>query len=395
MRRRIFLFSLYLCCPPPFAAAQPDFSELDFAAGQALFERNWVPAPASTRSADGLGPHYATRSCAACHEDGGRGRAPAAFSLHLDDPLYGRRLSGLSIGGVPPEVTIKWQECNAALCHSARSEAKSQNPPAWRHTLSNLSQGQPTSPISIRLAPSLRGLGLLEAVPREVLEALADPDDANADGISGRLALLPDGQLGRFGWKAAIPTLETQLQVALTLDLGLGNPLFPDPWGDCTAAQSACREWALATADPAAPLEVDATATRLLLAYLRQLPPPAPLPRAEEGEALLTELGCAACHVPSLASPLGEIKAYSDLLLHDLGPALDDGLAEGAAASSEWRTAPLWALSPEGSFLHDGRARTLEEAVASHGGEAEPSRRAYQALDIQRKAVLSGFLLGL
>jgi CxxC motif-containing protein (DUF1111 family) len=378
MRRSVIFFSLYLCCPPPFAAAQPDFSELDFAAGEALFERNWVPAPASTRSADGLGPHYATRSCAACHEDGGRGRAPAAFSLHLDDPLYGRRLLGLSIGGVPPEVSIEWQDS-----------------PAWHFTLNNLSQGQPTSPISIRFASSLRGLGLLEIVPREVLEALADPADHDADGISGRLALLPDGQLGRFGWKAAVPTLEAQLQLALTLDLGLGNPLFPDPWGDCTPAQTACREWALATADPATPLEVDATMTRLLLTYLRQLPPPAPLPRAEEGEALLTELGCAACHVPSLASSLGEIKAYTDLLLHDLGQGLDDGLAEGVAESNEWRTAPLWALAPEGPFLHDGRARTLDEAVAWHGGEAEASRRAYQALDARRKAVLSAYLLGL
>jgi CxxC motif-containing protein (DUF1111 family) len=392
MRRCAVLCFLALCCAPPFTAAQPALAALDFAAGKALFERNWVPAPASTRSADGLGPHYATRSCAACHEAGGRGRAPAAFSLHLDDPRYGRRLLGRSVGGVPPETGIAWLEtaCEAASpCHS--------NPltPAWRFTLTGLTQGEPTSPISIRLAPSLRGLALLEAIPRTVLEGLADPDDSNGDAISGRLALLASGQEGRFGWKAAVPTLEEQLQLALALDLGLGNPAFPAPWGDCTAAQSQCRELALASADPTATLEVDATMTHLLLTYLHQLPPPSPLPQAAAGEQLLAELGCAACHVPLLASPLGEVKAYTDLLLHDLGPGLGDGLPEAAAAADEWRTAPLWDLSQEGPFLHDGRARTLDEAVAWHGGEAQRSSRAYQALDARDKAVLSAFLLGL
>jgi CxxC motif-containing protein (DUF1111 family) len=378
--------ALLLCLPPPLTA-QPDLSALDFAAGKALFERTWVPAPASTRSADGLGPHYAARSCAACHANAGRGQAPAAFSLHLNDPVYGQRLLSLSTAAVPAEVRIEWLPED--------SSAGQPLSPAWRFKLNGLTQGEPSSPISLRVAPSLRGLQWLQVVPRLTLDALADPDDRDGDGISGRLALLPSGYVGRFGWKAAVPSLQLQLQTALALDLGLSNSAFPEPWGDCTAAQSECRAQALVSADAAAPLEVDATATGLLLSYLSQLPPPAPLPRTEEGEALLRELGCAACHVPALASSLGEVKAYSDLLLHDLGPGLDDGLREGAAQPSEWRTAPLWALPPEGPFLHDGRARTLDEAVAWHGGEAQRSRHLYQELDAERKALLSAFLLGL
>ncbi len=384
-----FLLSYVLLCSP--LVAQQDFSELDYAAGKALFDRTWVPAPASTRSADGLGPHYATRSCAACHPAGGkRGRAPEALALHLDDPVYGRRLLNFSTAGVPAEVKIEWHSVPGEPANDERALT-----PAWRPSLSDFAHGALSSRISIRLAPSLQGLALLEVVPREVLEALADPDDVDGDGIRGRLALLPNGELGRFGWKAAAASLEEQLQLALTLDLGLGNPAFPEPWGDCTEVQTACREQALATADEQAPLEVDATVQNLMLTYLRGLPPPAPLANRTEGEQLLAELGCAACHRPSLPSTLGEVRAYTDLLLHDLGPGLDDGLAEGAAKPSEWRTAPLWALSPEGPFLHDGRARTLDEAVAWHGGEADNSRLAYQALEAERRAVLSAFLLGL
>jgi len=385
--RHLLLASIFCC--PALLAAQSDFHELDFAAGKALFDRNWVPAPASTTSADGLGPHYSARSCLACHPRAGRGEVPAGFSLHLDDPIYGKRLQPFSITGARREAALSWE---APVAEAPEPEAG-----MWRYRLEELAHGAPQSAVSLRLAPSLLGLGLLEAVPVSALQALADPDDRDGDGISGRLAQLPDGRIGRFGWKATGATLQEQLTLALALDLGLSSEALPAPWGDCTEAQQDCRTLALDTVDTRQPLEADATTVKLMQHYLSRLPPPA-APVGEEGATLFAALGCAGCHVPALPSPLsplGEVAAYTDLLLHDLGEGLDDGLAEGAAAADEWRTAPLWGLGESGPFLHDGRARTLDEALHWHGGEASASRAAWQALDESGRAALSAFLFGL
>lgn len=388
MLLRPLYFTLF-CLYPALLAAQADFHPLDFAAGKALFDRNWVPAPASTASADGLGPHYSARSCLACHPKAGRGEAPAGFSLHLDDPVYGRRLQPFSIAGATREATLSWQP--PALDTTDPETGR------WRYQLQDLAHGEPQSAISVRLAPALHGLALLEAVPQDALQALADPGDHDGDGISGRLAQFPNGDIGRFGWKASGVSLREQLTLALSLDLGLGSQALPAPWGDCTERQQDCRALAHDTMDTRQPLEADPTTVGLMQHYLQRLPPPA-APTGGTGARVFTQLGCAGCHVPTLPSPLspsGEVTAYTDLLLHDMGAGLDDGLAEGAAASHEWRTAPLWGLQEAGPFLHDGRARTLDEALHWHGGEAGASRAAWQALDLDGRAALSAFLFGL
>src|SRR5690606_8365951 len=185
----------------------------------------------------------------------------------------------------------------------------------------------------LRRAPSLSGLAMLDQVPFEVLEARADPDDRDGDGISGRMAR----DEGRFGWSAETATLREQVARALSLDPGRGSPLFPSAAGDCTQQQQACLDAAsMQTGDA---FEAPDLVLDLLLSYLAALPPPSAPSMKGEGVELFSTLGCANCHTPQPDPSQPKVQAYSDLLLHDLG----DGLA--SAGNREWRTAPLWVSS--------------------------------------------------
>ena len=376
----------------PAAAA-----DLDFAMGKALFDRLWTSAPAVTDATDGLGPLFNARSCATCHPGGGRGGfeedagghiTGTGLVLHLGsasgdgDPVYGRQVQNLAVQG----LTI---------------EGRLQRAASGGVTLRDAGYGplHPDTHTSGRLAPDLHGLGLLERVPESAVEALADPDDRDGDGISGRVnrAYAADGSpaLGRFGWKAGKASVTTQSAAALNLDIGLSNPVYPHHHGDCTAAQTDC----LSAPHGASPrfenLEVSGEMLRLIAAYVDGLPP---RPRSSDAEslALFEETGCGTCHRPEL--PLddgGRVSAYTDLLLHDMGEELADGLGDHEASGREWRTAPLWGLGHANRFLHDGRARTLAEAVAAHGGEAAAARDAFAALPEPERARLLSFLSGL
>ena len=372
--------------------SQPvDFSALDAAAGKALFDKNWVQAPASTSSSDGLGPHYSTRSCAACHPGGGRGSAPLSNTLQINDPVYGRRLHQRALTLVPGEAKISWIPAD-----SAEAESEIVN---WKPLIAEPAYGPLQSAVSVRLATSLAGLARLEQVPVAVLQALADPDDADGNGISGRVAWLEQDEQGirpgRFGWKAGTASLQIQTALALSLDIGISSPLYPEPWGDCTALQTACRNLAVATTVKGQEVEASQVIVDLLGTYLASLPVPDQLAYQETAHNLFQRIGCADCHVPDLPSPLGPVRAFTDLLLHDMGPELDDLLAEGAADSAEWRTAPLWSLPKQGPYMHDGRAATLQEAVQWHGGEADSSRQAFRQLNRDDQATLIVYLLGL
>ena len=246
------------------------------------------------------------------------------------------------------------------------------------------------------------GLGLLEAVPASTITALADPEDADGDGISGRASWVsdPTGQrrLGRFGWKAISASVRDQSADAYQQDMGLTTPINPD--SDLAADGH--------------PADISNRELNLVTYYSQTLGAPRTAlgsrsPVVRQGMHLFRELHCASCHVPSLrtaATADAVVKAlrdqtiwpYSDLLLHDMGPGLDDGVAEGSAASREWRTAPLWGIglarkvNPQATFLHDGRARSLDEAIRWHGGEAEASRLAYLALPKQQQRNLLTWL---
>ncbi len=247
---------------------------------------------------------------------------------------------------------------------------------------------------SARMAPRLVGMGLLDAIALRDIEANADENDLDADGISGRVSKVQVSgtvMTGRFGWKAEQPTLRHQVAGALLHDMGVRSSLFPS--GDNSSAVGA----------EITDTELDEIATyvRLLAVPAQRHPDPASLP----GLAIFRQIGCARCHVESFTTTSLEshaelrrqvIHPYSDLLLHDLGPDLADHRGD-----REWRTAPLWGLgladwvahgSDDGRYqlLHDGRARTLDEAVRWHGGEAQGSANAYANLMTasQRQALL-------
>ncbi|MEJ1936094.1 di-heme oxidoredictase family protein, partial [Nostoc sp. NIES-2111] len=207
--------------------------DLGASIGARLFGRAWVPAPSSTKANDGLGPLYNARSCAACHAGGGRadagaGKLPAGLVVRLGavqgrpDPVYGFQIQTQGVPGVTPEAAVE----RGATGPKSAGLAYGTLDPATRE--------------SFRTAPALQGLGLLEGVPDEAIEALAEAQRGNLDGVRGRVHRLPDGRIGRFGWKAGQPTIAAQIASALSIDLGLSTTLAPAPWGDCTFRQTAC-----------------------------------------------------------------------------------------------------------------------------------------------------------
>lgn len=389
---------------------------LDARLGQALFERIWVSAPASTRAADGLGPLYNARACVACHVNLGRGQPPEAqdhspsFILRLaqpdggPDPVLGRQIQSFAVAGMPAEaqVRVTWRETRVALAGGETVALRAPIP-----VLSDLGwgAGDPATALGPRTAQPLVGLGPVSAIAEAEILAWADPDDRDGDGIRGR-ARLVDGAPGRFGRRAAFATVEAATVAALAIDMGLSTPDFPDPWGDCTPAQAACRAGPHGDGD-ARVHEVGAQVVGLIADYLRSLGVPARAqaqgPEIRRGAALFHASGCAACHRPSFPIDTAPgpdlIWPYSDFLLHDLGPGLADPAPEAGVAPGEWRTAPLWALGRaeaigrgRASYLHDGRARSVLEAVLWHGGTAQPARDRVAAMATSDRAALLRFL---
>jgi CxxC motif-containing protein (DUF1111 family) len=251
-------------------------------------------------------------------------------------------------------------------------------------------------------------MGLLEAVPELAIQSLADPDDLDGDGVSGRMHVVKDlksgePRLGRFGWKAGKATVAQQVAGALNTDIGVMTSLLPSP--DCGSAQGNCGSPGSEISDPNFQNLVDYI--RLLGVSARRNLKNA---TALQGEALFASTGCAACHTPTLTTsayhPLAELRnqtihAYTDLLLHDMGPGLADNLPEEGATGSEWRTAPLWnigltaGVSGGEAYLHDGRARTLTEAILWHGGEAAAALNKFKALSSTEANALIQFLKSL
>jgi CxxC motif-containing protein (DUF1111 family) len=355
-------------------------SGLDVAIGRALFKRAWVPAPSSTLANDGLGPLYNARACISCHQ--GLDRAPLRVSKDgavesetlvlrfsdrhgRPDAVYGAQLQTSSVVGVRPEGAL-------------RLDGDRRPKPA------GLAYGEPAAGTRWggRVAPALHGLGALADIPDAAILARADPDDRDGDGVRGRANLDASGRPGRFGWKAQSVTIAEQTMLAFSSDLGLSTPRFPSPWGDCSPAQAQCRA-AFQGGTLAAP-EIGPEIVARTVAYLAAAPAPAAARADPAGAALFGSTGCAACHAPSMPSPSGPVPAFSDLLLHDLGPALDGGATEPGVAPTEWRTAPLWglsrALADGAGLLHDGRARDVAEAIRQHGGEAASARHRFDQL---------------
>jgi CxxC motif-containing protein (DUF1111 family) len=395
MVSRRVAFAISLAALPVFAAA----ASLDAVMGERLFERNWVSAPSSTKSDDGLGPLYDAPSCAACHIRGSSAVAdetgvPPGMVIRLGnakgtgDPVYGYQLQTRGVAGQTPEG-------NPDIAWSVKEGRRTATV-----TLHNLGYGPlaADTKVAMRRAPMLNGADLLVQIPESEILKQAERERARGDGIAGKPAYVDTGGkrvLGRLNWKATEPDLAAQTALAFSRDIGLSTAAHPEAWGDCTERQTACRAGPHGAepgeAEVAEPL-VDA-----ITKYLTALMPAAPASHPQ-GEAVFARTGCNACHA-TMASASGKpVAAYTDLLLHDMGPELSDGIREGAAGPQEWRTAPLWNVAQSlkiGGLLHDGRARTVAEAIEWHGGEAASVRARYRALSAPDKAALAAFVGGL
>ncbi|MEG9862520.1 MAG: di-heme oxidoredictase family protein [Parvularculales bacterium] len=419
----------------------PFEGELDFHVGNGLFRKLWVSSPSSTLASDGLGPLFNARACQRCHIKDGRGHPPAdnddnAISLLMrigiptlrsdlknqikaylatkPDSNYGSQIQDLAVAGQAAEarVHITYEEIEVPL---AGGEVAMLRKPAYTLVDPGYGPLHPDVQISPRVAPQMIGLGLLEAIPAKDILAHADPDDANNDGISGRPNVVWSYEferpmLGRFGLKAGKPTIHEQAATAFSADIGISSPLFPAPAGDCTSHQHACVDAPHGDSDERG-TEIDQTGMDLVTFYSRNLAVPMRRdvddPDVLRGKEVFTTTGCASCHQPSFVThrlsdrpeqSFQLIWPYTDMLLHDMGPGLADGLPEGAATGSEWRTSPLWGIglteqvSGHTNFLHDGRARSLLEAILWHGGEAQPQRDAVTKLRPEDRAALIKFL---
>ncbi|MCU0828814.1 MAG: c-type cytochrome [Tabrizicola sp.] len=423
------------------SANMPFDSEMAFKLGNALFRKTWVASPSSTLASDGLGPLYNARACQDCHLKDGRGHTPetpddsrVSMFLRLSvmggpspegiaewiatqpDPTYGGQLQDLAAPGHPAEgrMDITWTETPVTL---ADGTVVSLRAPTYSFANPGYADPSPDLMLSPRVAPPMIGLGLLEAIPAADILALADPEDADGDGISGRAQIVPSVEygvpmLGRFGLKAGAPTVREQSAGAFASDMGLSTPLHPAPWGDCTTGQPTCT-FAPHGQEPGLRdgLEVDRESLDLVTFYSQNLGVPARRniddPNVLRGKEVFYSLNCQGCHKPKHVTHRLDgrpeqsfqlIWPYTDLLLHDMGPGLADNRPEGRASGSEWKTPPLWGIgltaqvSGHTEFLHDGRARSLLEAILWHGGEAQAQRDAVVGMATEDRDALIAFL---
>lgn len=403
-----------------------------FSVGNSFFRSNWVEMGASTTARDGLGPHFDARSCGGCHGQDGRGSMPKADTLNTGSglllrlsvpgqdahggpkphPVYGDQLSPQAVQGVRPEgqFRLHWE-----AVESPTPEAPWPTLRQPRFEIENLGYGPlgAETLFSLRLAPQLMGVGLIDAIPESELLVNAQRQAASKGpvrGIANRVWDAPSQQMrvGRFGWKAGSATLAHQTAAAFAGDMGIRSPWFALP--SCTAAQLDCLN-----APDTPKLDIEKPRLADVVFYQSALAPVARRmaagPILQQGQALFHRAGCAVCHRPSYrtaAAPYPDLAPrtvrghtiwpYSDFLLHDMGDGLADGRPEYLATGRHWRTPPLWgigllkAVGGEQNLLHDGRAPGVLEAIAWHGGEAQSAREAVRRMDAAQRGALVTFV---
>ena len=391
--------------------------------GNSFFNKNWVFSPSSTTARDGLGPLFHARSCSSCHVKDGRGAPTKDSSTSIGllfrlsvpgkssgDPVLGVQLATKAAPGVEPEgtVNVRYEEKEVGFDNLKTASLRK---PQYE-LIANDHYGKPHAEIQFgpRIAQQLVGVGLLEAVTDKTILANADPNDEDGDGISGKPNYIfnPESkkrELGRFGWKANEANLRTQTASAFLRDMGITSPIHPIE--DFTEPQKEKINLTLIANPP----DIDDSKFERVVTYLRTLAPPAQRnandPSVKRGDILFNKIGCSKCHIPTLRTgsdaAIDElknqpIKPYTDLLLHDMGEGLADGIQDSLASGSEWRTPPLWGIgltkTVNGNtfFLHDGRARSIEEAILWHGGEGSESRKNYSSLSLDDKDDLLNFI---
>ncbi len=386
--------------------------------GDAQFEQAFVTAPATVNS--GLGAQFNHTSCIGCHPKDGRAAFPVdlnantGFFLRVSipgsgphggpnpAPGFGGQLAQNAVYGVQPEVQFQVSYSNYPVTFADGTVVNLQRP---AYSVYNSYIPMPVGyMLSPRLAPPVYGLGLLEAITESDILLREDISDSDSDGISGKANYVWNPEtmsmaLGRFGWKGGAPTVMTQSAGAYNNDMGVTNPLFPveSSFGQTNGDN----------------LNDDPEITQQILddvaLYCRTLAVPAARnldnPQVIRGYELFEAGNCVACHTPkhitgSFSGIPGisnqTIYPYTDMLLHDMGPDLADGRSEFLANGNEWKTRPLWGIgltsivNGHTDFLHDGRAKNIEEAILWHGGEAEESKNYYTNLnEADRKALIA------
>ncbi|MDZ4877058.1 MAG: hypothetical protein CLLPBCKN_006493 [Chroococcidiopsis cubana SAG 39.79] len=399
--------------------------------GDRAFDAAFVTPPAKVNP--GLGPLFNNTSCTGCHIRDGRGMPEKGQLLvRVSNPRQnGKELpseqgdapvleqnyhpeAAVSLGNAPPvpgigtqiqeqgvyghvpeaQVEIQWQEQLGRYADGTPYKLRS---PLAKITRTNDRVLPPEVKTSLRIPSPVFGLGLLEAIPEKTILALADPDDRDGDGISGRPNYVWDvvkqvEVLGRFGWKANNPDLLQQTASAYVNDMGVTSPMFPEPDGSS---------------------EIERETLKAATFYVQTLAVPARTmlnnPQVQKGEKLFASANCVACHVSALRTGSHEVAAlsnqtiypYTDLMLHDMGAGLADGRPDFRATGTEWRTSPLWGIGltqtvlPYSGYLHDGRARTLEEAILWHEGEAKDSKEKFTKMSKDDRTALIQFLRSL
>ena len=413
---------------------------INFLVGNSLFRRIWEDAATSENIAkDGLGPFFSSTSCDGCHISDGRGHLPTleidedlvsaviqigqpakienVYEKNRDDSIYGGQLSEFSTESVleEAEISIKYEFLNVAYDDGSIIQLKKPRVIIDKLNYGNLESNTSSS---IRIAQMMIGLGLIENIAEENILKLEDVDDSDGDGISGKANYSWDLQenkfkLGRFGWKASQPTVLQQTADAFYHDMGLSNKFYPNA-SNCTESQVECNKSISGNSEIYDNFEVSNDQLDLVTFYSSQLGVPAARnqkkPDVIAGRKLFYDIGCNSCHVEKHITrgdgPFENlnnqvISPYSDFLLHDMGEGLSDDVPEFQANGNEWRTPPLWGIgltkivSGRESYLHDGRAETLEEAILWHGGESILTINKFKKLDINERNQLLKFISSL
>lgn len=400
--------------------------EIDtFMLGNSFFKIPWVEAPSATTARDGLGPLFDANTCLSCHPNNSQGSVynkngkvsrsmvirlsiPSNNSKeHLSillkngfipDPVYGAQVSINGTRKTPFEGKLQIEYINKYITYADGQTVVLRNP---KYSLTNLNYGKlgKNINISIRKAPALVGLGLLEDISDEEILKNVDEFDSNNDGISGRANKVyniatKSYDIGRYTYKASAPSVIQQSAAAFNNDMGLTSSFFP--LDNCTKYQKKCLN------APKARDLIDVSDLRLSAVnfFLTHIKMPKNKNTQTEGKILFSQISCTSCHVSSFTTKKGMIiKPYGDFLLHDMGEALSDGRSEFSATKMEWRTMPLWGigsyeqtLGKKPDYLHDGRARSIEEAILWHGGEALKAKKDFMSLTKQQRDKIIKFI---
>lgn len=412
-----------------FSSGLTASQQTDFGIGNSFFRQSWITSPATATARDGLGPFFNAISCASCHFKDGRGRPPSfdgelgtglllRLSLlendphggYMPDPIYGNQLQDVAIAGqvAKGSYTITYETFIETYTDGTQVELRK---PVY--SIQNLGYGALSSSVKVspRIANQMIGMGLLEAIPETTILGFQDISDVNGDGISGKANYVYDissqtTRMGRFGWKANQPTVKQQVAAAFSGDIGITSSVFPNenlPFGfDGSNIPNGGN-----------PEITDETLNKVVL-YSSSLAVPARRNASTQnvlkGKSLFEQIQCNKCHIQKITTSTTYyieafrnqvIRPYTDLLLHDMGEELADNAPDYLASGTEWRTPPLWGIgliptvNGHSYLLHDGRARTIEEAILWHGGEATTSKNSFKNLSQLDRTKLIEFLKSL